>query len=781
MTDDYKSILAKSEPQVSLLEHIEDCLLIRSFLQKSFPQIEKILAIRFDFWDLLGKCVIFHDLGKAHKEFQKVLKGEVNNWQSQRHELFSMPFIEGFALEETIKQLMRLVIAGHHKDFDKLYDNYISNFYLSESQDDIELETEEKTDFIEEFKKNVNAQNIKDLLENEYRISLNSFYVKPPEKLVLSYLQKARKGNFTLKNEAYFPLLLLFGALKHCDHLGSAQLKNILNIEETDFAFLHSQQSKLQSLGKDFYKHQSDSAQVTGNLILTAPTGSGKTESAMLWLKNQLQTFGQGRVFYILPFTASINAMFERLESEDKGFNSKEKVGMLHGKLSDYLYDYFDDFQYSLSDKKEHIKDLREKFRTLAVPVKVITPFQLLKHLFGLKGFEQGLFEMVGSYFIFDEIHAYSPEVSAQIKVLLEYVTQYLSVKVMIMTATLPAFLKNELKASIQFTEVKASSELYKQFDRHKIILQNGLLADNLKMIKQDLEAGKKVLVVCNTVKQSQWVFKELEKYTPNSVLLHGAFNGEDRNRHEKALKEGEKDNSIKLLVGTQAIEVSLDIDYDIIYTEPAPIDALIQRFGRVNRKREKGICPVMVFRERNDSDKYIYHSELIKSTLTVFEQVIKEDEGILKEEKLQILMDTVYPAWSDKSKEMFDNIYNLLTNATHQLAPLLHSRHSEEEFYKQFDGIKVLPASLYERHESYLKKYDFIGAERLKVQIRKQKFAQLLSESDDNLQKKVFSFETKKKKVIRIEYWVLSKKYDSQLGLNYDEQEEWKDESKYL
>lgn len=778
MIDDYKTILAKSEPQVSLQEHIDDCLSIQDFLIKSIPQIEKIPEIWFDFWGLLRKCIIFHDLGKAHKQFQKVLKGEVNNWQLQRHELFSMPFIEGLALEEPLKQLMRLVIAGHHKDFDKLYDNYISNFYQSKSQDDIELATEEKIDFIEEFEKNVNVQYIKDLLANEYQIILNSLSVKSSEELVLNHLQKARKGNFTLKNGDYFSLLLLFGALKHCDHLGSAQIKNILNIEETDFAFLDNQQAKLQSRGKNLYQHQSDCANVSGNLILTAPTGSGKTESSMFWLKKQLQTFGQGRVFYILPFTASINAMFERLGSEEKGFNSKEKVGMLHGKLSDYLYDYFDDFQYSLSDKKEHIKELRGKFRTLAVPVKVITPFQLLKHLFGLKGFEQGLFEMVGSYFIFDEIHAYSPEVFAQIKVLIEYITQYLGAKVMIMTATLPTFLKKEIEVSIQFTDIKASPELYSQFDRHKVILQNGLLADSLTLIKESLKAGKKVLVVCNTVKKSQWVFKELGKYAVHSVLLHGAFNGEDRNKHEKTLKDGEKNNSIKLLVGTQAIEVSLDIDYDIIYSEPAPIDALIQRFGRVNRKREKGICPVIVFRERNDSDKYIYSSELIENTLTVFEQVIKDDNGILKEEKLQILIDRVYPNWSDKGKERFNNIYHLLTNATHQLVPLLHSKHSEEEFYRQFDGIKVLPAGLYERHEKYLKKYDFIGAERLKVQIRKQKFAQFLTERDDNLQKRVFSFETKKGKLILVNYWVLFKKYDPNLGLNYDEQEEWQDDN---
>src|SRR5690606_26062044 len=110
----------------------------------------------------------------------------------------------------------------------------------------------------------------------------------------------------------------------------------------------------------------------------------------------QLIQIGQGRVFYILPFTASINAMFERLSNEHDGFGV-DKVGMLHGKLNDYLYEYFDDYQYNIDAKKEEIKSLKEKFRTVFTPLKVVTPFQLLKHLFGLKGFEQGLFECAGA------------------------------------------------------------------------------------------------------------------------------------------------------------------------------------------------------------------------------------------------------------------------------------------------------------------------------------------------------------------------------------------------
>lgn len=771
-------ILAKSQPRISLKEHIEDCLLISEYLKDCFPKIQEIIT-EIDFWDTVRLSVIMHDLGKAHSEFGKVLQGLNNEWHKQRHELFSLPFIDGLDIDENTKQLIRLVVAGHHKDFETLNRNYISNAYSSGNVDD-DFSDDGLLSFEDEFKK-VNPENVISFLDEHYGIHLKGYNPKSPQKLILSYLQKSIKNIFTIKNENYFELLLLFGALKYCDHLGSAKLQKIDCLTNSSFLFLDNQRKKLLVEKKDFYSHQLSCAETLGNAILTAPTGSGKTESAMLWVRNQLEMCGQGRVFYVLPFTASINAMYERLSSDEKGLG-KANVGILHGKLQDYLYQYLDkDTQYINTSEKEKINEIREKFKTLSTPIKVITPFQLIKNLFGLKGFEQGILEWVGGYFIFDEIHAYSPEVFAQIKVFLEYVVTHLKGKVFIMTATMPSFLKIELENAIgSYTPIIADEKLYQNFNRHKIILQDGLLSDNSLLIENDLKLGKKVLVVCNTVLQSQNIFKELKDFATNAVLLHSAFTGEDRNKHEESLKKGEKDkeNPIQLLVGTQAIEVSLDIDYDVIYTEPAPIDALIQRFGRVNRKREKGICPVVVFKEANKNDKYIYNPEVVKLTIQVFETVIKEENSIIKEAKLQRYIDSVYPNWNEKDKKSFDEIYEILKySVENQLTPLLHSKKSEEEFYKQFDGIKVLPLKLKERFEEYLSNYDFIGAERLKVQIRKNKFAQLRAERDDNLYQTSYIFESEKRKLITIPYWILTKKYDKEIGLLYDEQEIWEAE----
>jgi CRISPR-associated endonuclease/helicase Cas3 len=564
----------------------------------------------------------------------------------------------------------------------------------------------------------------------------------------------------------------MFGAFKHCDHLSSAFIDKLENLRQSNFDFLHNRNF-------DFYEHQQKAFRTLGNLVLTAPTGSGKTETALLWLQNQLKHTGQGRVFYILPFTASINAMFERLESNGFG---KGKVGMLHGKLSSYLYDYFEDYQYGTYERKEKIKSIKAKFKTLETPLKIITPFQLLKHLFGLKGFEKGIFEFAGAYFIFDEIHAYNAGVFAQIVVLLEYVTKNLGAKVLIMTATFPSFMKVILKNAIgNSIEIKASDKLYAEFDRHRVSIKEGLLSDNLIEIQNQLNTinpitKKKntILIVCNTVKSAQSVYENLKETVDNSVLLHSSFCGRDRTILEKKLKN---DNP-QLLVGTQAIEVSLDIDYDMIYTEPAPLDALIQRFGRVNRKREKGIAPCFVFAERNESDEYIYGNEIIESTLQVLKTIEIENNGVIKEQQLQNFIDIVYTKFEGKEQEDYEKTYEYLTASVNRLSPFIHSKESEEDFYKQFDGVKVVPIGLEKEYRSFLEdEFDFIGAEALKVQISKRWFGSLFGTPSLEKCKIVFKHpDNPNSKFIEIDYFTLNKRYskleDEGLGLLINEDE---------
>jgi len=136
----------------------------------------------------------------------------------------------------------------------------------------------------------------------------------------------------------------------------------------------------------------------------------------------------------------------------------------------------------------------------------------------------------------------------------------------------------------------------------------------NIKEIQNDIDNDKRVLIVCNTIKKAQEVFEQIE--CPKKIMLHSAFNVNDRKCIEQEIIESETKNDNEknqVLIGTQAIEVSLDLDYDCCYSEIASIDALIQRFGRVfrNRKRAKGEYGIVnVFLEADDATKLIYNEK---------------------------------------------------------------------------------------------------------------------------------------------------------------------------
>lgn len=739
-------VLAKSNPEISLKKHIDDCLGIYKQLLVCIPNLPFESDSKKLFWSLLKTSIIFHDMGKAHPDFQKMLKKTPHNWRSQRHELFSLYFINQLKLPEEHKKLIQFTVLGHHKDLCELF-SFVDKNYYSEP-DDFSFDITSKLDFINECEK-INDDEIWKIANNYNLNKENEIKLDP-----YTLLKNEIKNNKT-NTKHYLSKLLLVGAMKQCDHLASAGITKLYKIEKKDFSFLYKY---------PHYQHQQKTYKTTGNVILSAPTGSGKTETSLLWLKKQIETKGQGRVFYILPYTASINAMYERLNNAIHN-SDVAKVGMMHGKLAQYIENRMtkeDESSIGEFEKKQLIED----FKTLVTPIKITTPFQLLKHVFGLKGFEKGLLEWAGGYFIFDEIHAYDAQTFAQIIVLLEFATKNLGVTVHIMTATLPTFMKKEIEKAIgSYTPIIADNELYTSFTRHKVILSDGLLNNSLHKIQEEINKGKKVLVVCNTVEQSQLVYESLK--SNNKVLIHGSFNAEDRFKKEKEL---ESDNTF-LLVGTQAIEVSLDIDFDVIYTEPAPLDALIQRFGRVNRKRKKNICPCYVFKERNRKDKFIYKDEtVIQRTINQLQNIIDINDGLIHEVELQKMIDRVYPKWSEALKNDFENTKRLLSySLDNELLPLMNNEQREESFYKQFDGIKVLPLSLVKKYREYISKNEFIKAEGLMVSIRETRFWGMLKNGD--IDKDEFPYELKSsEKLFKKTAYVIKRKYNDELGLKINE-----------
>jgi len=491
----------------------------------------------------------------------------------------------------------------------------------------------------------------------------------------------------------------------------------------------------------------------------------------MGWLKKQLES-AQGRAFYVLPYTASINTMHARLTKAFASNGAKaenDKVGIQHGKLTQYLATLFEEATFTKVKniaKNKKIKKLRDLHRKMVFPLKVITPFQILKYCYGIKGYEMGLTELVGAKLIFDEIHAYDQITFAQILVTLKYLIQYLHGSAMIMTATLPSFMLNELRETLDIDEpIRAERSLLENFDRHRVLLKDGDILEQMNAIRERIRKEQRIMVVCNTVQNAQKMHERIRHLhlldSTQIILLHGRFNFKDRVQKERmALNE-----NTRVLVGTQAIEVSLDTDFDVLFSEPAPLDALLQRFGRVNRKRVKGIVEVHICHVGGKHDHYIYPQNIVARTLELLKKL-----DIVKESELQNYLDFVYPDWEEKQRSEFENTRIGFEQALRSLQPYAAYKENEEDFYEKFDGIQVLPAGFLHKYKNLLENYDFIEAEKYLVTVHKGMYFKLVSESQ--IEHVHFYIENLNGKTEERYVAVARCMYNSQIGMTNDFEE---------
>jgi len=222
-------------------------------------------------------------------------------------------------------------------------------------------------------------------------------------------------------------------------------------------------------------------------------------------------------------------------------------------------------------------------------------------------------------------------------------------------------------------------------------------------------------LVVCNTVAHAQSIFHTLSDGQNNVGLIHGRFALRDREAIERNI------NSLDVLVGTQAIEVSLDLDFDVLFTEPAPMDALIQRFGRVNRRGEKGIAPIYIFERGSEVDKFIYDSKLVEKSLEALKSVAD-----LNENQIQDLVDFVYSeGYTEKDMRIFNRARNAFLAVYGNIYPFDDSGYGEE-LYKLIDSIEVVPEFYENEYINAIESKDYFEAMSYVVSISYQQLKRL-------------------------------------------------------
>lgn len=734
-------ILAKKEPKETLIQHTENLLSVFDSIRSVYPEAPQITKVP-DFYERLFYAICLHDLGKVAIGFQEMWGA----W-GYRHEILSASFTKFLPdLDDFAQRSIALAIITHHKNLNDLRERF-NTITQTGKEHFVEKRAELYTmlNFIKEYLTITIPKWSKDLLNKH--ITIKNYPISV-EEIEDSYKYSAgwfwgitQDNELNILHSDYG--IMLRGLLIACDHLASSGKKEVLDsVKEI------SKKLGLQS----FRSFQRNIAKINSSAFLSAPTGSGKTEASLLWAENNINA--DKRVYYVLPFTASINAMYKRLTN----YFGEECVAIIHGKANYFIYNLLLDKESILPyEAVEKAKELEGLARKIYRPIKVLTPFQIIKFFFGVKGWEASLSEMIGSVFIFDEIHVYNPNTTALLLVTLKKLREY-NCKILFMSATFPKFLKErilEIFPELPEIKLEETDEVDKKLilsPRHRVEILEGEITNYYDYIKTELSENKNVLVVCNTVKRAQEVFSALD--FDDKELLHGRFILKDRETIENRVMK----NIPKLLVATQVVEVSLDISFDTIFTEPAPIDALIQRFGRVNRRGDKGIVPVRIFTIGSDRDKYFYDTERIEKTLSVFQNGLELNEKITAE-----LVEKVYcDGYNEKENHLFSNTKNAFEKVVCNLIPFFDNE-DRDDFYEMIQSYQVVPSGEIEQeYLELIQQKRYFEAVRCFATISLGQGARLFGSN---------AFSKRKIKIYNKEhvYFAVDCEYDKSLGLLLD------------
>lgn len=402
---------------------------------------------------------------------------------------------------------------------------------------------------------------------------------------ILEIARKQIVGKYASKIREDF--VKIQGCLMYADYLASAEKE----VEELRFPSKY--------VDKEYY-YQIKAMKLRGNVFITLPTGTGKTETALYWAKNNFK----GHLFYVLPTATTINAMYKRLR---KFFG--ESVALYHSYADMFLF-----------HEDENLENLLY-YKYFLYPINVTTPDQLMLALMNYKKYTLKNFRILNSTIIIDEIHTYDSETFFLLKYLLKYLSR--NSNICVMSATFPEKFKEEL-SFLNAKELMSKNEIEKIYSskrRTKPVFIRDYLPNYIEDVLEDYKNGKSVLVVLNTVKRAQEFYKNILEKSPEAEGDVELFHSRYIVKHKWGKEDKITQNGVKILVATQVVEVSLDIDYDLLYTEASYLDSLIQRAGRVNRRGLK------VFGEHNvkifdPEDYYPYNKKFLETSLNILENL---------------------------------------------------------------------------------------------------------------------------------------------------------------
>ncbi|MFI0722610.1 CRISPR-associated helicase Cas3' [Streptomyces sp. NPDC021224] len=720
-----KSPLRPGQPGELLTDHLRNTLLA---VEQIRARVGDIPAMPESFWTWAALAALFHDTGKLPHGFQRMIgnTAEAARAWGERHEVLSLGFVEHLLapLPDEDRLWIAAAVAGHHRP----YTGGQSTRTLLALHG-----TDTADDFFGRFTP-AEPDHLTTLLDWLHATALHHHLPIRPgvPALGIRDLTDAAYDAFDRLMDRWEPpgpgkadgriATLLLGAVTMADHLSSAhsplETDHPLRADYPDVL-----RRRLAADGHTLRPQQQTAADVGGHLLLRSWTGSGKTEAALLWALRQTtdlatQLHCQPRVFYVLPYLASINAMTARLETE---FGARERIGVAHSKAASYhLARSLDEgcptdddptpgapvHPQAAAAKANSRAQATRNFREL---LRVGTPYQLMRGALAGPIHAGILTDSANSVFVFDELHAYDAQRLGMILAMMRFWHET-GGRIAVMSATLPHVLADLVTQTVgPMTTVEPPPGTPAPV-RHRLHLRDHHLTSDtaLAEIRTELADGRSVLVVANNVRDAVALYETLAPHCrqlhgdDSAHLLHSRFRRMDRDLIETALLDRFAAGSRRLpglLVGTQALEVSLNLDLDVCHTSAADLEALFQRFGRVNRLAARKPAPVIVHapayapRRRGGPDEWadgVYEADPVRRGWDI---LTRHDGQTVNEQQVTTWLDEIYASeWGNQwrmnvlaARDRFHEAF--LTFAE----PFDDRTELTEAFDSQFDGTEAV------------------------------------------------------------------------------------------
>ncbi len=740
----------KEGPEGTYEYHVNKCLEITSrYLELHRRVLEKVCSawgLTFgDFALLCRRAAFLHDLGKLGDVFQENMRCKLNSSEKEgkrpqhyfRHELLSARLLYQMRDKKSGRFPYDVwAVLGHHRKLDVNWTSFAREredaapdkltpeqikFGLTFSEMGCGLASQDEEGWNNLFDARIFAdkKTFDDETINWAVIFLNNFR------------QRYLLGSSPVTANRALAALVR-GILGYADWTASAapdERKHMcifhdVNCDQLNIIIRNEVEKKRRSGSSKYMKRPFQAAceKISGNILAIAPTGSGKTEAALLWATNQ----GPGKILFLMPTRVTSNSIYERMKTYFKAQN----CGISHSGAGVYLAvnadnknnddEAFKEVKRISEDKEQEdiqfdaFKMLR-RYKAFMAPVMVATVDQLLTANFNVGDWFFKELATLGASVVFDEIHAYEPYTLALITESIKRIKD-LGGRVMVMSATMPPQIQKHFQELLEVEVPVVAEEL---MDRRKCFWE--YREDPLESFDEEilcaLEKGQKTAVIVNTVREAQKVYlrwKEiLLKRLPekNIMCYHSNFIMMHRDEKEKRLldntdEEG-RPSSVDLLIATQAIEVSLDISFDLMFSEAAPFDSLIQRAGRCNRFGRSEEGRFIVFPISDIAKKFVYRGAGTNLQRTT--DVLREHSGLLSERELSEMLAKVYQDIQiyDKSYAEGQNlVQRILGENTQILDTAIDDESAGKLTTREFNYIKipVIPFSFLPDIEKLLK-----------------------------------------------------------------------------